>query len=294
MSYAITCCSTADLTREHFAARSVPFVHFHFVLDGKQYDDDLGESMSFETFYKLMAEGASPTTAQPNVAEFTAFFEPFLIAGQDVLHVSLSSGLSGAYSAASIAAAELAEKYPDRRITVVDSLGASSGYGLLIDMLADRRDAGASYREVCEYAESKKLLIHHWFFSTDLSAYIRGGRISKASGFFGSLLGVCPLLDMDDEGHLIPREKIRTKRKVKEAIVAKMLEHAAGGSNYGGKCYISQSNCYEDARDVADMVEAAFPKLNGKVEINWVGTTIGSHTGCGTVALFFEGDKRGK
>ena len=109
MSYAITCCSTADLTREHFAARGVPFLHFHFILDGKQYDDDLGESMSFETFYKLMAEGASPTTAQPNVAEFTAFFEPFLAAGQDVLHVSLSSGLSGAYSAASVAAAELSD-----------------------------------------------------------------------------------------------------------------------------------------------------------------------------------------
>lgn len=290
--YALTCCSTADLTREHFLSRDISYVCFHFILDGVQYEDDLGATIPFEEFYQRLADGADASTAQVNVAEFIAFFEPFLQDGQDILHVSLSSGLSGAYSAACVAREELVSKYPDRRITVVDSRGASSGYGLLMELLADYRDAGADYDAACAFAEANKLHIHHWFFSTDLSSYIKGGRITRTAFVVGTILGICPLLNMDAAGHLIPREKIRTKRKVKQAIVNKMKEFAKGGTDYSGKCFISQSACYEDARDVADMIEAAFPNLDGKVLINYVGTTIGSHTGRGTVALFFEGDER--
>ena len=136
--------------------------------------------------------------------------------------------------------------------------------------------------------------MHHWFFSTDLSFYVKGGRITKAEGFFGTMLKICPLLNMDNAGHLIPREKIRTKKKVISEIVARMEQFADGGLDYSGKCYISQSNCIEDAEAVAALIEERFPKLNGKVEINDVGTTIGSHTGPGTVALFFWGSERGE
>ena len=134
--------------------------------------------------------------------------------------------------------------------------------------------------------------MHHWFFSSDLTFFVKGGRVSKTAGAIGGLLGICPLLNVDYEGRLIPREKIRPKKKVITRIAEMMKEHAQGGTGYSGKCYISQSACYEDARAVADLVEAAFPALNGKVEINHIGTTIGSHTGPGTVALFFWGDKR--
>ncbi|MEA4911288.1 MAG: DegV family protein [Oscillospiraceae bacterium] len=292
MSYILTCCSTADLTKEHFERRSIPYVCFHFNLDGKQYPDDLGQTMPFEEFYARIAQGASPTTAQVNVDQFLAFFEPFLKQGKDILHVSLSSGLSGSYNSACIAKGELLEKYPDRRIEVVDSLGASSGYGLFMELLADRRDAGASLDELYAWAQQNKLRIHHWFFSTDLSAYIRGGRISKTAGVFGQMLGICPLLNMDAAGHLIPREKIRSKKRVITEIVERMKQHAEGGLDYSGKCFLSNSACYEDARAVADLVEATFPKLDGKVDINWVGTVIGAHTGCGTIALFFVGDER--
>jgi DegV family protein with EDD domain len=143
-----------------------------------------------------------------------------------------------------------------------------------------------------DWAEANKLRLHHWFFSTDLSYYVKGGRISKASAVFGGMLGICPLLDMDAEGHLIPRYKIRGKNKVVQEIVKRMEEQAEGGRDYSGKCYLSHSECYADARAVADLVEARFPKLSGKVEINYVGTTIGSHTGPGTVALFFMGATR--
>ena len=290
--YVITCCSTADMSHEYFQERCIPFVCFHFNIDGKQYLDDLGKSMSFMEFYGKISAGSQATTAQVNVQEFIEFFEPILAIGKDILHVSLSSGLSGACNSANIAKNELLEKYPDRRIEVVDSLGASSGYGLLIEMLADMRDRGASYEEVYQWAENNKLLIHHWFFSTDLTSYIKGGRISKAAGLVGSVLGICPLLNMNDTGHLIPREKIRSKRKVIHEIVEKMKIYAQDNVNYSGKCFISHSACIDDARTVAELIESTFPNLSGKVIINSVGTVIGSHTGPGTVALFFVGDTR--
>ena len=134
--------------------------------------------------------------------------------------------------------------------------------------------------------------IYEYDIDTDLTFYVKGGRISKAAGWFGTALSICPLLNMDNLGHLIPREKIRTKKKVIARIVEQMKAHAKNGSDYNGKCFISNSACEEDAREVARLVEAAFPKLNGKVLINSIGTTIGSHTGPGTVALFFWGDER--
>ncbi len=290
--YVISCCSTADLTKEHFEKRNIQYICFHYEMDGKAYRDDLGESMPFDEFYKRMAEGADTKTSQVNAAEYEQYFEQFLTQGKDIVHVCLSSGISGTINSASIARENLAERYPDRKICLVDSLGASSGYGLLMDKLADLRDEGKTVEEVCDFAEVYKYNVHHWFFSTDLTFYIRGGRISKTSGMIGTVLGICPLLNMDDEGKLIPREKIRGKKKVIRRTLEKMKEHAQNGADYSGKCYICHSASPEDAKQLADLVEKAFPKLDGEVEIYNIGTTIGSHTGPGTVALFFWGDKR--
>lgn len=290
--YILSCCSTADLSKEHFDSRDIKYICFHYILNGESYPDDLGQSIPFEEFYKMMAEGAETKTSQVNVAEFVDYFTPFLEAGKDILHVTLSSGISGVINSAQTAAAMLSETYPDRKIYIVDSLGASSGYGLIMETLADMRDEGKSIDELHEWIEENKLRLHHWFFSTDLTFYVKGGRISKASGFFGTMLSICPLLNMDNLGRLIPREKIRTKKKVIQEIVKRMEECADDGLDYSGKCFISQSGCVEDAEAVAALVEERFPKLNGKVVINYVGTTIGSHTGPGTVALFFWGKER--
>lgn len=290
--YILSCCSTADLSKEHFQKRQLSYICFHFELDGRQYLDDLGESVPFDQFYQAMADGAETRTSQINAEEFIEYFEPFLKEGNDIVHVTLSSGLTGVYNSACIAKDELLERYPDRNIYIVDSLGASSGYGLLMDRLADLRDEGMSAAELADWAEENKLKMHHWFFSTDLTFYVKGGRVSKTSGFVGNLLNICPLLNMSFDGKLIPRYKIRTKKKVYAAIVDKMVELADNGTDYSGKCYMCHSSCYEDAKAVADIVKARFPKLNGEVEINSIGTTIGSHTGPGTVALFFWGAKR--
>ena len=291
-NYILSCCTTADLSEEHLKSRDIKYVCFHFELDGKQYLDDIGKTMPLDKFYEAMANGADTKTSQVNVEEFIEYFTPFLEEGKDILHISMSSGISGVYNSAMIAKGILDAKYPDRKLLVVDSLAASSGYGLIMDKLADLRDSGMSIDEVCEWIEEHKLELNHWFFTTDLTFFIRGGRVSKTSGAFGTLLNICPLLNVDKEGKLIPRAKIRTKKKVIIATVDKMAECAADGLEYSGKCYISNAACYEDARAVADLIEARFKNLDGKVEIDNIGTTIGSHTGPGTVALFFWGKKR--
>ena len=290
--FILSCCSTADLSKEHFEQRNISYTCFHYYLEGTEYADDLGQTMSFEDFYQKMADGADTKTSQINAGEFMDYFRGFLEDGKDILHLTLSSGISGVINSANNAAEELREEFPDRKIYIVDSLAASSGYGLLMDKLADLRDEGRTIDEIYEWVEENKLHLNHWFFSTDLSFYVKGGRISKASGWFGTALDICPLLNVDSNGKLIPRTKCRGKKKVIREIVKRMYENAADGTDYKGKCYMSHSNCYEDARLVADYIEKNFPMLKGKVVINNIGTTIGSHTGPGTVALFFWGNKR--
>ena len=290
--YILSCCSAMDLTAEHMKKRGIRYVCFNYELNGVTYKDDLGVSKPLSEFYQAMERGEDTKTTQVNVAEFLEYFESLLKEGRDVLHISFSSGLSGSYNSALIAAEQLKEKYPDQKLIVLDSLAASSGYGLLMEKAADLRDEGYTIDALADWVENNKLRVHHWFFSTTLKYYIRGGRVSRTAGFLGGILGICPLLHVDKEGHLIPMEKIRTKKKVERATVDKMLQYADGGAEYAEKCFISHSYCPEDAKAVRDLVEESFPNLKGKVLINDIGTIIGAHAGPGTVALFFFGKTR--
>ena len=292
--YVLSCCSTADMTEDYFVKRDIAYVCFHFFLSGRMYLDDLGKSIPFDEFYGQMAEGAETKTSQVNVEEYVDHFEKFLIEGKDILHLTLSSGISGTINSAVIARDELSEKYPERKIIVIDSYAASGGFGLFMDKLADLRDEGRSIDEVAQFALDNRLKLHHWFFTTDLTYLIRGGRVSKVSGFFGNMLNICPLLNVNDEGKLIPRFKIRTKKKVIAACVEQMIIHAQDGENYNGKCFINHAGCLEDAMEVVALIEEKIPALKDKIVVNYIGTTIGSHTGPGTVALFFWGDERTK
>ena len=290
--YILSGCSAADLTKEHFERINVKYICFHYMMDDVLYPDDLGATMSAEEFYRRMSEGAITKTSQVNIAEYVDYFSAFCEQGKDIVHVTLSSGISGTYNSARSAALIVRERYPARQIHIIDSLGASSGYGLLLDTAAAMRDRGLSARELANWIVENRLKVHHWFFSTDLSSYVRGGRISKTAAFFGGVFEICPLLNMDDAGRLVPRQKIRTKKNVIREIVQRMVENAEGGTDYDGKCFISMSACREDAEEVARLVEEKFPKLNGKVLINNIGGLIGAHTGPGTVALFFWGSER--
>ena len=290
--YILSGCSAADLSREHFEHIGVKYICFHYMMDDVVYPDDLGQTLSADEFYGRMARGAVTKTSQINIAEYVDYFTAFCEQGKDIVHVTLSSGISGTYNSACNAALIVKEQFPEREIYVVDSLGASSGYGLLLDTAAAMRDRGMSARELADWLEANRLKVHHWFFSTDLTSYVRGGRISKTAAFFGGVFEICPLLNMDRLGRLVPRKKIRTKQNVIREIVQCMEDNAQNGTDYDGKCFISMSACREDAEEVARLVEARFPKLNGRVLINNIGGLIGAHTGPGTVALFFWGGER--
>lgn len=291
-NFVLTCCSTADMKKEFFENRNIPYVCFHYTIDGVTYPDDLGESIPFEKFYERIAKGAAPYTSQVNVEEYCNFFEPILKEGKDILHLTLSSGISGTYNSACVAGSEMRQKYPERTIIILDTLGASSGYGLLTDAAADLRDNGATLEAAAQWVMNNRLSVHHWFFSTDLTSFKRGGRISATSAMLGTVLNICPLMNIDDTGHLIPRQKIRTKKRAIQEMVKMMELHAQNGSRYSGKCVIAHSACEADAKEVAALIESRFPMLSEKVIINSIGCVIGSHTGPGTVALFFFGDKR--
>ncbi len=290
-NYIISCSAPADLSAQHLESIDVKFLKFHYSLDGKEMLDDLGQSMPADDFYNAMKNGADTKTSQIPVGEYIDYFTPLLEAGNDVIHVELSSGISGSYRSAVNAQKTLAEEFPDRKIIIVDSLAASSGFGLLVDLAAAKRAEGLTIEELEAWLNENKLKLHHWFFSTDLTFFVKGGRVSKTAGFVGGVLNICPLLFVNYEGKLIPHSKIRTKKRVIEAIVDKMAEYAENGTEYSEKCYLSNSMCREDAEAVANLVKERFPNVK-EVLINNIGTTIGSHTGPGTVALFFMGSDR--
>jgi DegV family protein with EDD domain len=290
--YELTACSTVDISHDVMSARHIPFASFHYHEGGQDYLDDLGQSVTFEEFYRRMEAGAQPKTSQPSTGDYIALWDRVLSAGKDVLHITLSSGISGAYQNAIIARDALLEKYPERRIEVIDSLGASSGYGMLVEQAADKRDEGASLDEVATWVRENRTRVHHWFFSTDLTAYVRGGRVSAPSAWVANRLSICPVLNVDAEGKLIPRKKVRTKKRSMQELLTMMEEHAEGGLSYAGPVEISYSACRQDAQAMKAMIEERFTQLAAPVVLNSIGCVIGSHTGPGTIALFFMGDER--
>ncbi len=290
--FILSCCSPVDLTSEHLTKRKVVYLPFKFMIGGKEFSDDFGKSISYGEFYQAMRDGADTKTSQNNVTDYIDYFNGLLTSGKQILHITLSSGLSGTYNSAVIAAKEVNEKCGKEMVYVVDSLAASGGYGLLVDKLCDLRDEGKSILEVRDWAEKNKTNLHLWFFTTDLTYFVRGGRVSKVSGWVGTLLKICPLLNVDLNGKLIPRHKVRGKKNVIKAIVDKMDLHAENGLDYSDKCFITHSEALDDALEVKALVEDRFPNIKDGVSITSIGTTIGCHTGPGTVALFFWGNGR--
>lgn len=285
--YKITCCSTCDLTAEHLKSLGVEFAKYHYIIDGVDYKDDLFVSSSPESFYGAIAAGALPTTSQVTPEELLELWSPILAQGHDILHIEFSSGLSGGYASALSAQEEVKKHYPARKVVVVDSLCASSGYGLLVDKAVELKAGGMGLEELAAWLEENKLRLRHWFFSTNLQHFKRGGRISGPAATIGSLLKICPVMDVNCRGKLIIRKKVTGKKKAIKEMFEQMSAQAEGGAGYDGKCFISHSDVIADARELADLIHAGFPKLNGSVEIDNIGTVIGSHTGPGTVALFF-------
>jgi DegV family protein with EDD domain len=290
--FILTCCTPTDLPDGWIEKHNIPEVPFHVLIDGRDYLEDHGKTIPYKVFYDMLRKGTLPTTSQPSVAQYIEFFEPLVKEGKKILHLAFSSGISGAYNCACLARKQLLEKYPDMQLHIVDSLAACGGYGLFVMSVCQLRDDGCSYEDAIEWAENNRLKVHHWFYSFDLTHFYRGGRISKTSQIFGTLLQICPLMNVSNVGKLVIREKYRGRKKVLLEIFNKMKTFADGGVSYSGKCIINHSDCPEDALELASMIEEAFPNLDGKVIVEPIGMLIGSHTGPGTIALFFYGDER--
>lgn len=289
--FILTCCTTSDMPADFYEGRNIPYICLHYHLDGETYPDDLGKTIPPEEYYQRIME-TPPETSRVSTDEYERFFEPFLRDGLDIVHISMSSGLSGSYPCAVECRETLAARYPERKIYIVDSLAASMGYGMLVDMAADLRDGGCNAFTLNLWLEENKLRVNHWFFTSDLSYYKRGGRISVTNAIIGTILNICPVMNVDKDGKLKPRFKIRGVGNTLEAMRRKMEELCDNGTEYQGKCMISHSTRECEAKALAEAIEEAFPRLRGKVLINSIGAVIGSHTGPGTVALFFCGKKR--
>ena len=289
MRYQIITDSTGDLTPELIQSLGVTVIPMEFTVDGKSYRNyPDGHEMSAKSFYDLLRAGKTSTTAQINANEFTQWAEPILQAGEDILYIAFSSGLSGTCQSAFLAKQELSEKYPQRKIYVVDSLCASMGEGLLVYYAAKLQQAEKSIDEVYQWLQENKLHLCHWFTVDDLNHLKRGGRVSSAAALFGTMLGIKPVLYVDDAGHLIPVSKIRGRRQSLDALVAHMEETVANPEDQ--VIFISHGDCLQDAQYVAEKIRS---KWNVKdIILNEIGPVIGTHSGPGTVALFFLGSKR--
>ncbi|MCI9415715.1 MAG: DegV family protein [Clostridiales bacterium] len=289
MSYRITTDSTCDLPEEFYRERDITFVPLSLEFNGGQYQDGFDEKLTAKTFYDGLRNGGVASTTQVNPSEFTAFVEPYLAAGEDVLHLAFSSGLSGTYASCEVAAADLREKYPDRTLIVVDSLAASMGEGLMLYYVDENRKKGLSIEENAQWLEENKLHLCHWFTVDDLMFLHRGGRVSKTSAIFGSLLGIKPVMHVDNEGHLIVMAKARGRNGSLEALVDHM-EKTGGPDIKNQMIFISHGDSLEDAEKLKEMIRRRLGCE--KFLINTIGAVIGSHSGPGTIALFFMGSER--
>ena len=290
--FILSCESTADIPYENVCKRDIPVLFYSYSIDADEYEDNMGRNADdLKNFYQRLSEGKMPSPSQINEFRYMEFFEEQLQKG-DLIHIALGSGVTPSVNNAYKAADALKEKYPDKKIVVIDSYCASSGFGLLVDEVADLRDKGATFEEAAEYAKTMSKKVHSQFFSTDLKFFKRSGRVSGAAATVGTILGICPIMHLDENGKIIAYDKVRGKKNAVNETVKTMKELIPEGENYTGRCYIGHSNCIEDCRATADKIAEEFPKIAKDIKIYDIGNIIASHCGPGTVAVFFIADER--
>ncbi len=290
MSYILISDSTTDLGYEFMKNNNVPFLSLSYTIGDEAYNDDMAKNTDMHKFYEDMRNGAAiPVTTQINAEQYKAFFTPYLEAGQDVIYLCFSSGLSGSYTSAVNAQEELANKYPARKIEVIDSLAASMGEGLLLWDAVEKRDAGLGFTELVAHIRKQVPRTNHWFTVDDLNHLYRGGRVSKTSAVLGTVLNIKPILNVDDAGHLIPIEKVRGRKKALIALAEKVEKYIVDSE--AQTILISHGDCEEEARFTGEEI-AKRVKVKG-FYYSTIGPVIGAHSGPGTIAVFFFGASKG-
>lgn len=290
-SFILSCESTVDMPYSYVNGRDISVIFYGYTVDGVNYIDDmLRDPAALPHFYEMLNAGKLPTTTQLNEFQYKDYFEPLLQKG-DLLHITLGTGMTRSYQNAIAAAEELRQQYPQRKIIIVDSLCSSSGYGMLVDCAADMRDEGHTMEEIESWLLQNRKLVHHQFFSTELKHYRRSGRMSGATAMIATVLNICPIMRLDDTGKIIAYSKIRGKKNAVNLTVDAMAAHAQNGTDYSGKCFICHSQCMNDAEMLRSAIRERFPHVKD-IPIFDIGTSIASHCGPGTAAVFFFGDER--
>ncbi|MBE6465988.1 DegV family protein [Denitrobacterium detoxificans] len=292
-SYTILTDSSCNLTEELIDAHELEILSLRFMNEGNEYTSYLkGETTDLGMFYRMMREGKVFTTSLPNQQASSDIIRSILDRGQDILYVGFSSGLSGTYEATVNLLDNMRSEYPERKIYTCDTRGASLGQGLLVLYAADMREAGKSIEDTHAWLEEHRFHLAHWFTVDDLMYLYRGGRVSRTSATAANILSIKPVLHMDNPGHLIPREKVRSRKRSIKALFNHMVE--SYDSSYGPQhIAISHGDCLEDALELKAMIEAE-PSFDIRdFTINYVDPVIGSHSGPGTLALFFLAGSRG-
>ncbi|MDF2951850.1 MAG: DegV family protein [Anaerocolumna sp.] len=287
--YVIVTESTCDLPVQIVNELDIKVIPMNFELEGKSYTHYYdARELDIHEFYESLRKGQKSITSLVNTEAFLSFFEPILQSGKDILYIAFSSGLSGTYSASLIAIEELLETYKDSKILAVDTKAASVGEGLMVYTAAMKRSEGYSIEEVAEWISSNVLNLCHWFTVDDLNHLKRGGRVSALSATLGTALNVKPILHVDNEGHLIPMEKVRGRKKSLFDLLDHMVETCTNPEEQ--VVFIGHGDTVEDAEFLAGLIKE---KLNvNKIHISPIGPVIGTHSGPGTIALFFFGTKR--
>jgi DegV family protein with EDD domain len=280
--------SCSDLPLEYVRKRDLPILSFTFNYMGEDRKDDLGQTLSYTDFYNGIREGHMSTTSQVNSHTYVDFFRPYVELGKPIIYMCFSSALSGSYNNAVMARQMLLEEYPEASISIIDTLSASMGQGLLVHLALELRDQGFGYKEIIEWIENNKRRLAHWFTVDDLEHLRRGGRLSGAAAFIGSILSIKPILHVDSEGRLVPVSKVKGRKKSLKSLLEKMQETAVNPEQQ--TIFISHGDAPEDANYLADMVRDQLSVKN--ILINHIGPVIGSHSGPGTVALFFFATQR--
>ena len=284
--FVITTDSTVDLPKDYMEEKGIPVISLAYVMDGVTYDDMNG--LPHKEFFDKIRSGSMPTTSQVNPEQARAALEPIVKAGKDVLHIGFSSGLSGSYNSARVAAEELTEKYPEAKIYAIDSLCACLGQGLLLRKAVKLKEAGKSVDEIAQWVEANKLHVCHNVTVDDLNHLHRGGRVSKATAILGTMVKIKPIIYVSNEGKLEVVGKERGRKKSLHKIVDMMMERIDGWDN--DEILITHGDAIEDAKYVAGLVKERLGDI--PILINGIGSVIGSHTGPGVVAVFFMGNKR--
>ncbi len=290
--FQLSCESTVDLPYSYITSRDISVIFYTYIMDDKEYVDDMGrDPEALPNFFAMLKEGKQPSTSQINTFRYEEYFDGLLQKG-DVLHIAFGTGMTPSYRNACEAAETLKKKYPDRKLIIVDSLCSCLGYGIFVESIADMRDNGSTIEEIEAWALENRNTVHHQFFSTDLTQFKRSGRVSGPAAAIGTILGICPIMHLNNEGRIIAYAKVRGKKAAISTTVETVMEHIKNGKEYNDRFYIGHSNCPELAKETKEALGKYLPNADKMIKIFNIGTIISAHCGEGTVALFFYGDER--